>query len=326
MLVFQIFFVSGRCQSPKFPASLVKNIDSSRIICFCECVHGSDQLAKAQLSFVKELQKYYTIGTIFFESNNLYLKKNKIANEINLFDSTIKLIGYNPGSLYASFQMVKKQLANYNPQLLQNISGILSKLDSNEAFYWYSLEQNQYDSILQQLYLLKATTKEPIFQTSINQLHYDLTYLKFRRKYGDKIRDSLMFEFIQENISTEKAIKYIIFGHCGHLANNNPYLPKNLGYYLKRNYSDEFLTIGNDSKAIRVITNGNVRNSQKKGLHLGQIPNEGIFVSTNSLNKINRPVYLVGADYDLRRKFKLVYALNYDWLFYLEEITIFLTN
>lgn len=326
MIIFQFLFVASRCQSPKLPASLVKNIDSVRIISFCECVHGSEQLAKVQLSFLKELQKYYKIGTIFFESNNLYLEKSKIATEIILFDSTIKLIGYNPGYLYGSYQFVKKNLANSNPQLLQNISGILNKLDSNEAYYWYSLEHNQYDSILQQLSLLQVETKETFYQTYINQLQFDLTYLKYRKIYGDKIRDSLMFQFIYKNIPTDKSVKNIIFGHCGHLAKKNPYHTKNLGFYLQSNYSNEFLSIGNDSRSIHVINNGKFRNHQKKGLNLGQIPIDGIFVSTTLFKKKKQSVYLVGADYNIKRKHKLIYALNYDWLFYLEGITIFLSN
>jgi hypothetical protein len=326
MTIFQFLFGAGRCQSPILPVDLLKNIKSSRVISFCECVHGSDQLAESQLSFVKELQKYNKIGTIFFESNNLYLRKSKIAAEIILFDSTIKFIGYNPGNLYGSYQLVKKKLANSNPQLLKNIAGILNKIDSNEAYYWYSMEQNQYDSILHQLSLLQVETKETLYQTYISQLKYDLTYLKYRKINGDKIRDSLMFQFIYENISTEKSVKYIIFGHCGHLAKKNPYHTKNLGFYLQSTFSNEFLLIGNDSRSIHVTNNGKFSKGQKKGLNLGQIPIIGTFVTTAMFKKKNQPVYLVGADYNLKRKHKLIYALNYDWLFYLENITIFLSD
>ncbi|MBX7206040.1 MAG: hypothetical protein K1X81_11505 [Bacteroidia bacterium] len=179
LVLFQFSFVAAKCQI--LPADIVKAMDSSRIISFCECVHGSDQMEKAQLSFVREIQKYYTIGTVFFESNNLYLEKSKIASELKLLDSTIKLIGYNPGYLYGSYQLIKKDLANSNPTLLREISNIFDKLDSNNAYYWYLLEQNEYDSLLQRLSSLQVGINDTICQNYINQLHYDLSYLKQRK-------------------------------------------------------------------------------------------------------------------------------------------------
>lgn len=326
MIIFLILFVEGKSQTPMLPAALLKKIDSSRIISFCECVHGSDQLYKAQVAFVKELKKYNKIGTISFESNHLYLNQRKIAAEILLLDSTIKLIGYNPGYLYGSYQLIKKNLAISNPKLLQSLSGILNKLDSNEAYYWYSLKQNQYDNILQQLTAIQTETMEPIYQTYIRQLKFDLTYLKFRRINGDKIRDSLMFQFIKENISNDPSVKHIIFGHCGHLSLKNPLHANNLGAYLHNQYSNDLLTIGNDSRAIQLIYRKETQYHCKKALKLEKIPYDGVFVSTIGFQKRKHPVYLIGSNFNFRKKIKLIYSENYDWLFYLDKIDVIMSN
>ncbi|MBX7206039.1 MAG: hypothetical protein K1X81_11500 [Bacteroidia bacterium] len=110
------------------------------------------------------------------------------------------------------------------------------------------------------------------------------------------------------------------------MAKKNPYHINNLGFYLQNTFSSQFLAIGNDSRAIHVINDGKILHQQKKELKLGQIPIDGIFVNTTLFKKVNQPVYLIGADYNLSRKHKLVYAENYDWLFYLEDITIILSN
>ncbi|MCF8254481.1 MAG: hypothetical protein K9J84_07875, partial [Bacteroidia bacterium] len=131
-------------QTIKYPERLNKDIENSKIIALCECIHGSDQLLKSQLNLIKEVNKKEKIGFVFFERNGLYLNNSAIKTEILKLDTSIEVIGYNPGLLRSSFLLIKEDLEKSNPILWDKISLLFQKLDSNESYYWYSLNDSQY--------------------------------------------------------------------------------------------------------------------------------------------------------------------------------------
>ncbi len=195
---FFLFFIILSCQfilkGQTIPDELNQNISQKKVIVFCECIHGSEQLLSAQSSLINEILKHHTIGGIFLEYNNVYVKQSQIYKKLHSLDSTLAIYGYNPGNLYATYQYAKNDISN--KRLYSLIAAIFPQLDSNEGFYWYQIHPNNYDSIITQLHSLNNQFPFPPYRKVINQLLMDVTYLKFRRFLGDGIRDSLMFDFI----------------------------------------------------------------------------------------------------------------------------------
>jgi hypothetical protein len=323
-LVFCISNLFG--QSLNLPEGLKTDINNSKIIAFCECIHGSDQLQNAQINLINEIGKKHKIGQVYYERNGLYLSNSPSTTSILKMDSTIKVLGYNPGNLRPSYLYIEQDLKKNNLPIYSKIAPLFNQVDSNESYYWYSISNNQYDILLTQLRILKDSTSDKKIIEYINQLEYDVLYLKHRKTKGDAIRDSLMFQFILKNIDMNNSSKAIVFGHCGHLAKKNPYLKHNLGYYLEDKYKDQFLVIGNDSREIDVVfNNGEKRHDiNKNGLKINTSPNGELIVSIDSIKNKKYKMYLVGSDFNLKRKFKINVAKNYDWLFYFNKLNIIL--
>ncbi|MCF8425115.1 MAG: erythromycin esterase family protein [Bacteroidia bacterium] len=315
-------------QTIKYPERLNKDIENSKIIALCECIHGSDQLLKSQLNLIKEVNKKEKIGFVFFERNGLYLNNSAIKTEILKLDTSIEVIGYNPGLLRSSFLLIKEDLEKSNPILWDKISLLFQKLDSNESYYWYSLNDSQYDSLIYELNNLKRLKLNLNDIKYIAQLEFDLSYFKHKKTKGDSVRDSLMFQYILREIGSENNSKAIIFGHCGHLSRVNSYRKTNLGFYLESRFKEQFLLIGNDTREIKLaLKNGETRYDYNKyGLKLKDVPTEGILIPTSELRRRKYSVYLVGADFNLKRKYRLPIYKEYDWLYYFNTISVDLTN
>ncbi len=315
MLGYQ-FHLKGQTIPNELNLELVRK----KVIVFCECIHGSEQLSNAQTSLVNEILKQHQIGGIFLEYNNVYVKQSHIYKKLHSLDSTLAIHGYNPGNLYATYKYAKNDTSN--KRLYPLVAAIFPQLDSNEGFYWYQIHPNNYDSIITQLHSLNHQFPSPAYRKVFNQLLMDVTYLKFRRFLGDGIRDSLMFDFISGKIDTETNEKFIILGHCGHLSKKNPYLPNNVGSYLESKYRNDLLIIGNDSKSIQMFTKNNIQYHEKKPLVSGIIPVEGIFIPSKEIKKGKRETYLIGSNYSFKKHHKLNIPKSYDWIFYLPTITI----
>lgn len=317
-----LFLVKSLLAQPEyFDSTIWSNLKKAKLISFCECIHGSDELLSSQIQLIEEINSLTPLDKIFIEENNIYAEKSKIARWVNEKDSTVEIIGYNPGFLYSSYQKTKKELAYFDSFALVETVKILNRIDTDEAYFWYRLSQSEYDQIQQKLSQINASVVLKKGRKYIRQLQFDLKYLQLQRIYGDKIRDSLMFEWIVENCDSGDN-KIVILGHCGHLAKSNPYLPRNLGYFLVQKYGNSLLTIGSDSRSISVNTNEKKAKYSKKALKINGQTSELLYIPTNYLTKKQYPVFLVGSNYILNQKHRLSYRENYDLLFYLDQITV----
>ncbi len=314
----------GISQVAKLPDELQQSTKHAKIVSFCECVHSSDDLLESQINLIAEIHKTNKIESIFIEANNLYISKFKIASEINKIDNSIKIFGYNPGFLYGSYKTIKSNLSKSEPKFVNNISNILNQLDSNEAYYWYTIIHEEYDTLINQLNRLKSTYVDERYQENIDQLTFDLFYLKKLKQThnNDKIRDSLMFEFIKKRIHINDSSKYIILGHCGHLSLKNPYHTKNLGFYLNQEFGQEMVSIGSDSRKIEIHIYERNRAMKKKIPFDGKIPDEGIFLPTNGFDNKKYGVFLIGSDFKEGINHKLNLKENYNWVYFRDTIHV----
>ncbi len=291
----------------------------AKIIGFCECIHGSKTIETAQKEFIDSLMKHHGIRQVFIEQNDIYASQSELYKFVKSRDSSIDIVGYNPGYLYASYKWIQKNCAKSDPDLLAKINQILPQLDTNEAYYWYQLKQPEYDQLIYDLRKLKQLQPKLYQRKYVRQLEYDLSYLKHRAINGDQDRDSLMYQFLIGNFDTSGQSKIVLLGHCGHLAKNNPYRLKNLGKSLHLSFHLKYQLMGTDAKSVELQNSKKMSKNGRTGVLDNQMNQ---FLSSNNFLSGVYSVYLVGSDLNFKRKYKLNLKENYDWLYVFSAISL----
>ncbi len=299
------------------------DLDSSHIIGFCECIHGSARITENQLALVDLVNNKNELESIFIEYNNLYVSSLEFSSKIRKINANLSIIGYNPGSLYASFQYAKKHLQYSNTFLLSNLIDIFDQLDSNEGYYWYHLNEAKYDVLqfrLDSAYSFCVNRRD---SSIVSQLKYDLRYLSRLHLTGSDLdRDSLMFDYILRNSSNNSSRKILIFGHCGHLFKQLQTRERNLGNLLHQKFGNKFLLIGTDAQRIELVNKDLIYEKHKKKIQLDRSHGFSELIHSNFIKKKSQKVFLIGSHFNLNEIYRISYFQNMNWLLYYEELKI----